>query len=828
MRVEATVTFSVGISVASPLRGVAFAATENTRSKRGRWTLGLLTRTKRTRPRRVAPTDIAVWASDREVMQNTRHHLQNYCANLEGSVDYAQSPQHTTRGPRSAATMASASGMVAGARDPSVTRACGHGRGTTRWCVTTPRIPHAKSKARRLGLFVARDVHLAAYGRDDGDAADDSSEAVPSDTRVDDPIPEITYPFEDPEGNRSTDTLLPGGTHLSAISGGGGDGNQTMQSADPVYGRGMGVVVTSSPPKKMTPFHDTVLNLGLVSTAVLIALGIRKAKKFFDGVPDLPEEERLRRMKSFCDAQIKRVESELPEGDEQRANELKRLTEVKVDIDKKLKKFASLEEKRREWNKRLRRLDERGEPVRKTQSRSDNAEGNDDSNDDSARPGVPSGRDEYGFDTDGFGASIGRVGGGGGGVSGDAESSAYTSERNTEASNRQTVEFELDPKTPLPGASARWVKATDYLQSAVEKTAKGFNDAEGFSPDAPPTPLTAPKATPGQKAGSGLGAGRDKNEKVSERESTVPETSSSAQSLDNCPPTEVTPKTQPETPIPQPKPTPPKNKTPSKPKITHPDEVLADRGVSGPAMTPEKEAAIAREINQLEQMYGDDRSITAEELDVMCMKVIEKYGLADGKFSDDELYDPNTDRGSSRGGGPEKDSSQTPRHVSEDDPFYWRKLKVVFPIFEANPESKTTQIMTMNMTHPGLPAYLPGATPAAPKRKPVAKQHAVAFETRNDAERFVWFMRSTRGQNEGICTTQAMPPDEVELIATAEGLGVTVVGEDRVNLDASRRDLDVLSDIREIGGELSLWEFAQWTKHELEEQRKPPPPTISY
>ena len=137
-------------------------------------------------------------------------------------------------------------------------------------------------------------------------------------------------------------------------------------------------------------------------------------------------------------------------------------------------------------------------------------------------------------------------------------------------------------------------------------------------------------------------------------------------------------------------------------------------------------------------------------------------------------------------------------------------------------------IMTMNMTHPGLPAYLPGATPAAPKRKPVAKQHAVAFETRNDAERFVWFMRSTRGQNEGICTTQAMPPDEVELIATAEGLGVTVVGEDRVNLDASRRDLDVLSDIREIGGELSLWEFAQWTKHELEEQRKPPPPTISY
>jgi hypothetical protein len=57
---------------------------------------------------------------------------------------------------------------------------------------------------------------------------------------------------------------------------------------------------------------------------------------------------------------------------------------------------------------------------------------------------------------------------------------------------------------------------------------------------------------------------------------------------------------------------------------------------------------------------------------------------------------------------------------------------------------------------------------------------------------------------------------------------VTVIGEGRVDLDAGRRDLDVLADIREIGGELSLWEFAQWTKNELDEQRKPPPFTISY
>ena len=60
-------------------------------------------------------------------------------------------------------------------------------------------------------------------------------------------------------------------------------------------------------------------------------------------------------------------------------------------------------------------------------------------------------------------------------------------------------------------------------------------------------------------------------------------------------------------------------------------------------MTPDKAEAVAREISLLEQMYGDDRSISAEDLDEMCMRVIEKYGLADGKFTKDELYDPRDD-----------------------------------------------------------------------------------------------------------------------------------------------------------------------------------------
>ena len=102
--------------------------------------------------------------------------------------------------------------------------------------------------------------------------------------------------------------------------------------------------------------------------------------------------------------------------------------------------------------------------------------------------------------------------------------------------------------------------------------------------------------------------------------------------------------------------------------------------------------------------------------------------------------------------------------------------------------------------------------------------------SRDDAERFVWFMRATRGaeSSEGICTTRAMPPSLVQKTADAEGLGVTVIGSGRVDLSPGRRDADVLGDMREIGGEQSLWEFAQWTRRELEEARKPPPPTISY
>ena len=46
----------------------------------------------------------------------------------------------------------------------------------------------------------------------------------------------------------------------------------------------------------------------------------------------------------------------------------------------------------------------------------------------------------------------------------------------------------------------------------------------------------------------------------------------------------------------------------------------------------------------MEERYGDDRSISAEEFDKKCDAIIDKYGLGDKKFTDDEMCDPSEDQ----------------------------------------------------------------------------------------------------------------------------------------------------------------------------------------
>jgi len=748
---------------------------------------------------------------------------------------------------------------------------------TGRLAVVRSRLAGARVCAAGVGRPFSRDNHaqvprprcvarrrrrLVASSGGDEDVVDVSGEdtAGTRDGSMGDGS-EPRHPFEDSGEPRAASALLPGGDDFGAAAADASEdaslrSHPSLASADPAYGSAVGA---SPPSARITPFQNTVLNVGLASTAVLCALGVKRLVAFVSGIPDLPEEERLRRMAAFCDAQLARVrETREPPGSpgaDFRDAELGRLTAMRADIEKKMEKFRDAELRRREWNRRLRRLDASGEPVgKKPGSHPGEPDGGEDVSElltaDAPRSetpfaDTPPGRDADGFDAGGFGGGLRRAR--------ESRESRESREPPARARNRPAEEDALEKKAALPGASARWVKATDYLQSAVEKTAEGFSDMEGLAPDAPPPPPGAPRAAPagdasaraggsaaraetsggGGDGGAGGGASSASRGRRGHETAPIRGDSSRDDSLDTrggAPPREARKAPRDAKTDDRPAPTEPrepfgkkkkegKKKVPPG-KITHPDAVFdgGDDFRSAPGMTPARAEALAREIAQLEQMYGDDRSISAEALDEMCEKVIEKYGLADGKFAKDELYDPRDDLPKTK-----------KRHVSEDDPFYWQRLKVVFPIFEANPATKATQIMTMRMTHPGLPAYLPGEN-GGPRVKPTPRAHAVCFQSRADAERFVWFMRSTRGadSNEGICTTQAMPPNLLMKTADAEGLGVTVIGEGRVDLSAGRADADVLGDMREIGGEQSLWEFAQWTRRELEEMRKPPPPTVSY
>ena len=534
----------------------------------------------------------------------------------------------------------------------------------------------------------------------------------------------------------------------------------------------------SPPAAPMSALTSALFNVGFFSTAILVVVGVRRAARFWNGIPDLSEEERLRRMADFASAQTERVRDMPPSVT--RDAELKRLERLSADIAGKRTKFEAAERRRAEWNRRVRRV-----AVDIPDPRSP-ARGGDDPDD----PHVP----------------------------GFSEERARRLER--EAASARMAAEAAEAKAAPPGAGARWVTADEYLRRAMD------DDADD----------------PSARRGGGEGGGE---------RSDVPGDSVPGDSASSPPPRETVegvpipeqpefPSRSSRRPAPREDPVPRKKKKKrASPKklsrggsgsVTRPDAPLTDARddlTDLPHLTPEQELELAAEIQRLEQLYGDDRSVSAERLDELCQDLIDKYGLGEKTFTDREKYDPRLD--------PEARDA----HPSAVNPYYWRELKAVHVIFEASPATRTTSVMTMMMTHPGLPAYLPGG------KRPEPRDHAVAFESRADAERFVWLMRSAEMANGpepgrpgpggsgstptgGICTTRPMPPKLLEETSEEGGLGVTVVAEGRVRLDPGRRDVDVLAEIREIGGEQYLYDFARFTNEELEEGRKPPPPTLEF
>ena len=571
------------------------------------------------------------------------------------------------------------------------------------------------------------------------------------------------------------------------------------------------VVEPSSPPpqpaaKPMSGAQNGVFNVGLVSTAVLVTWGVKRAADAFNRIPNLNAEERLLRMADFAAEALERAKA-MPDGP-RKDKEIARVTALIADVDAKRAKVEAAERKRREWSRRVMRVDEDGVSVRSKREaarRERRAPA-------SARRARRAASDGDG-DGDGDARDSSAADPSAADPADSDDSELERSRRERDARYEAAMERARSRERAPPGAGARWMNATEYLQRRMDKTATGYRpeedveggedvggeDGEAAAEAAAKAKAAAEAAEYRRKAEAEAAAKAEEEEREIERARAMAEAEARAKAeVRPIPPSVVDGSA------------PPPSFSGNEAPVFEPDIVDNFDDLRGGNLSPQDEAELEREIRRLEERYGDDRNVSAEELDAKCQEIIDRYGLGEREFTENEMYDPRTD------------PKMAPTHYSQENPFYWRTLRAVHPIFEADPASKTMGVMTMMMTPPGLPAYLPG------NKKPADRLHAIAFERREDAERFCWYMRSTRVDGEGVCTTQPMPPATLEEVANETSYGVTVVGAGRVDLSPSRSDVDILAEIREIGGEQYLWEFARYTRDELEESRKPPPPTVRY
>mmetsp|Transcript_12246 Transcript_12246/g.51500 ORF Transcript_12246/g.51500 Transcript_12246/m.51500 type:complete len:418 (+) Transcript_12246:4776-6029(+) len=112
----------------------------------------------------------------------------------------------------------------------------------------------------------------------------------------------------------------------------------------------------------MSGAQNGVFNVGLVSTAVLVAWGVKRAADAFNRIPNLNAEERLLRMADFAAEALERAKA-MPDGP-RKDKEIARVTALIADVDAKRAKVETAERKRREWSRRVMRVDEDGVSVR--------------------------------------------------------------------------------------------------------------------------------------------------------------------------------------------------------------------------------------------------------------------------------------------------------------------------------------------------------------------------------------------------------------------------------------------------------------------------------
>ena len=484
----------------------------------------------------------------------------------------------------------------------------------------------ARNRRVRIGTSVPqrgfrRGIVRAAAADDDEDAADDDDD----ETHLDDETYDETHLEDASTHTEDDDADVAAFKAFSADL----DARYGLRSQPPpraAYvsapaGPSSSLNPQGAPVTPMSGVQNNIFNVGLLSTAVLGIWAVKKATDAFNSIPNLAAEDRLLRMSDFADAAMERAK-EMPDG-KAKDKELARVTKLKASIDGKKAKLLEAERRRDEWERRIKRVDSDGVPVVKNAAARERAR-REARAPASARRGTDTGGDddmkeeERDGSTTSSSASEESIDGE------DSQDSQDDSIDSTKRSSSADARYEAAmaraqarERAP-PGAGARWMKESDYLQRRMDKTAVGYNPEEAVDDQNRQSDLeikiTEEDAAKEAKAKAAKEAEEYRAKAAKEADAKAAREEAEAARAKAMAEAEAKAKAEVK-PVP---PTPAFDSARGKGPVFDPEIVDNMDDLKGGNLSPQDELELEREIKRLEERYGDDRNVSAEELDAKC------------------------------------------------------------------------------------------------------------------------------------------------------------------------------------------------------------------
>jgi hypothetical protein len=376
-----------------------------------------------------------------------------------------------------------------------------------------------------------------------------------------------------------------------------------------------------APVTPMSGVQNNIFNVGLLSTAVLGIWAVKKATDAFNSIPNLAAEDRLLRMSDFADAAMERAK-EMPDG-KAKDKELARVTKLKASIDGKKAKLLEAERRRDEWERRIKRVDSDGVPVVKNAAAARERARREARAPASARRGTDTGGDDdmKGEERDGSTSSSSSEESIDGEASQDSQDDSIDSTKRSSSADARyeaaMARAQARERAP-PGAGARWMKASDYLQRQMDKTAVGYSPEEAVDDQIRQSDseikITEEDAAKEAKAKAAKEAEEYRAKAKQEADAKAAREEAEAARAKAMAEAEAEAKAEVKT-VP---PTPAFDSARGKGPVFDPEIVDNMDDLKGGNLSPQDELELEREIKRLEERYGDDRNVSAEELDAKC------------------------------------------------------------------------------------------------------------------------------------------------------------------------------------------------------------------